>query len=158
MGRHIRRHRKGHVVLDFDADERRLLGDLAEQLRALLLAGEQPSTRRLFPTAYPDDAQADQDFRALVHDSLLSQRLDHLDEFAGTLGESTLPTTQLEVWMAVINDLRLVLGTLLDVSEDDDVFDPDAEDAFTQAVYHYLGGLLEQTVDVLVGTLPPPAG
>ncbi len=48
-------------------------------------------------------------------------------------------------------------GTLLDVSEDSVEFDPDAEDAFSQAVYHFLGGLLEQVVDVLFSTLPPPA-
>ena len=58
MGRRIRRHRKGHVVVDLDVDERRVLGELADQLRQVLLAEEHPAVRRLFPTAYPDDPGA----------------------------------------------------------------------------------------------------
>ena len=32
MGRRIRRHRKGHVIVDLDEHERRILRDLAEQV------------------------------------------------------------------------------------------------------------------------------
>ena len=155
MGRRIRRHRKGHVVVDLDADERRILGELADQLRQLLLAGEQPAARRLFPTAYPDDPRADAEYRSLVHDSLLERRLATIEQFEATLHATSLDTDQLTAWVAVLNDLRLVLGTLLDVSEDDAVFDPDDENAASHAIYHYLGLLVEESVEVLVTTLPP---
>ncbi len=155
MNRRIRRHRKGHVVVDLHPDERRVLGELADQLRQLLLSGEQPSLRRLFPTAYPDDPHAEADYRALVHDALLERRLAAIEQFEATIQARTLDGEQLAVWTSVLNDLRLVLGTLLDVSEDDHGFDPDAEDAHSHAVYHYLGLLVEESVEVLVAGLPP---
>ncbi len=159
MGRRIRRHRKGHVVVDLDADERRILGELAEQLRQLLLSGEQPSLRRLFPTAYPQHPNAEREYRSLVHDSLLEQRLATIERFEATLAATTLTTDELGCWTAVLNDLRLVLGTILDVSEDDHALPEDDDElAYTHAVYHYLGLLVEESVEVLVSTLPPPAG
>ena len=156
MGNRIRRHRKGHVVIDLDEHERRILRDLAEQLRALLLGEREPSLRRLFPAAYPDDAANEREYQALVHGNLLEHRLATLDEFEATLELESLTVEQLEHWMSALNDLRLVLGTLLDVSEDAVEFDPDADDAFGHAVYHFLGLLLEQLVEVLFSTLPPP--
>ncbi len=155
MGRRIRRHRKGHVVVDLDDDERRILGELVDQLRQLLLAGEQPSLRRLFPTAYPGHPDAEREYRSLVHDSLLEHRLATIEQFEASLGATSLTTDELATWTSVLNDLRLVLGTLLDVGEDDTPLPDDDELAYSHAVYHYLGLLVEESVEVLVGTLPP---
>ena len=49
-----------------------------------------------------------------------------------------------------------MLGTRLDVSEDDLDVDPDDPDAPAHAVYHYLGMLLGEVVDALEADLPPP--
>ena len=91
----------------------------------------------------------------MVHDSLLERRLSAIDQFEATVSATTLDTEQLATWMAVLNDLRLVLGTLLDVSETDEPIDLDADDAYSHAVYHYLGLLVEESVEVLTTTLPP---
>ena len=155
MARGIRRNRRGHVVVELDDAERRVLVDLVDQLRTLLFSGTEPSLRRLFPTAYPDDAKQESNYQELVHGSLLEHRLRTLDTFEASLGLSTLNSEQTEAWMGALNDLRLVLGTVLDVSENEVRFDPDADDAFSQAVYHFLGGLLEQVVEILFDTLPP---
>ena len=50
-----------------------------------------------------------------------------------------------------------MIGTRLDVSEDDLEVDPDDPDAPAHAVYHYLGMLLGEAVDALEADLPPPA-
>jgi hypothetical protein len=47
--------------------------------------------------------------------------------------------------MQVLNGLRLLLGTRLDVSEEDE-FDPEADDAPTRALLSWLGFLLEEAV------------
>jgi Domain of unknown function (DUF2017) len=155
MSARIRRHRRGHVLIELDEHERRVLGELVDQLRTLLMSGTEPSLRRLFPTAYPDDTAHEREFQALVHNSLLEHRLRTLEMFEGTLGNTQVSVEELGAWMGALNDLRLVLGTSMDVSEDDAPFDPGAEDAFAQAVYHFLGALLEQVVEVLSGTLGP---
>ena len=58
------------------------------------------------------------------------------------------------------NDLRLVLGTLLDVSEDRDVLDVDrsSEDMPQRALYVLLSELVDEGVYALSQGLPPPAG
>ena len=51
-------------------------------------------------------------------------------------------------WLRALNDLRLVLGTRLDVTEDEfaDGFDPDAPHAYELAVYAFLTWLQEAAV------------
>jgi Domain of unknown function (DUF2017) len=155
VGRRIRRHRRGHVVVELDEHERQILVDLVDQLRTLLMSGTEPSLRRLFPIAYPNDEHHEREYQSLVQGALLEHRLATLDVFEATLPASSITVAELESWMGALNDLRLVLGTLLDVSEDETDFDPEADNAFGYAIYHFLGGLLEQAVDVLFSTLPP---
>ena len=66
-----------------------------------------------------------------------------------------LSAEQLTAWMQAVNSLRLVLGTMLDITEDDQelAFDPADPDARTQALYGYLGGLLDEIVDAQLDAL-----
>jgi hypothetical protein len=154
--RRIRRTRKG-IELSLPSEERELVGGLAEQLRELLLADEDPSLRRLYPTAHADDQRLDEEYQSLVHGSLVEGRLAALDVLDATLAETVLTEEQLGCWMGAVNDLRLVLGTRLDVSEEDVEIDPDAPDGPARLVYHYLGWLLEEIVTVMSEGLPEPS-
>jgi hypothetical protein len=151
--RRIRRTRKG-IEVSLPNEERELLGELVEQLRDLLLADEDATLRRLYPTAHADDPKREEEYRSLVHDSLVQGRLGALDTFEATLRDKVLTEEQLGCWMGAVNDLRLVLGTRLDVSEEEHAIDPDEPDAAARFVYHYLGWLLEEIVTVMAGGLP----
>ena len=152
----VRRTRKGDFELRLSDAERRMLASLVPQLRAALDAdtgaggAKDPTLRRLFPAAYPDDEQRDAEYRSMVHDDLLARRLAALDTMEATVGASRLDEEALLAWMGTVNDLRLVLGTRLDVSEETDLVpDPDDPDAPALAVYGYLGFLLESMVEAL---------
>lgn len=154
----IGRNRNGDYELRLKAWERDLLGSLVGQLRELLTAGSgggearaavDPSLTRLFPTAYPDDAERDAEYQSLVRDDLLERRLAALDVMDETLDADVVTKDHLMTWMGVVNDLRLVLGTRLDVSEDMDDVDPDDPDAPLYAAYGYLAWLLENIVEAL---------
>ena len=153
LGRRVRRTRRGDFDVRLPDAERRLLAALVPQLRAALTEGEQladPSLRRLFPTAYPEDPELDAEYHQLVHDDLLERRLASLDTVAATVDATRLDEEQLLAWMGAVNDLRLVLGTRLDVSEESDLDpDPDDPEAGPLAVYAYLGFLLESIVNAL---------
>jgi hypothetical protein len=156
--RRVRRTRRG-VELALPEEERELVGALVSQLRALLLTDDlgagDPNLRRLFPVAYADDEQLDAEYKDLVRDSLLEGRLAALDTIEATLHAKTLDEEQLGCWMGGVNDLRLVIGTRLDVSEEDEPeIDPDDPDAPARVAYHYLGWLLEEIVTVLSAGLP----
>lgn len=152
--RRIRRTRKG-IEVAVPAQERELLGDLSKQLRSLLLADADPSLRRLHPHAY-DDPRDDEEYQSMVRGSLVEGRLAALDSLDATIDAKTLTDEQLGCWMGAVNDLRLVLGTRLDVSEDDADIDPDDPEATARVVYHYLGWLLEEIVTTMSEALPEP--
>ena len=154
----IRRAGPGRYAIALPKPERELLLDLAEQLRDVLLATtEDPTLRRLFPTAYHDDPDRDREYQQLVRDELLERRLAALTLIEETASADELDEAGLTGWLTALNDLRLVLGTRLDVSEDDLRVDPNDPDAPAYAVYHYLGMLLGEVVDALESDLPPPS-
>lgn len=137
--------------------ERELLRSLVPQLRELLTTDD-PSLTRLFPTAYADDPERDAGYQALVRDELLDKRFASLDVLEETIDGGELTGDELSAWMRSVNDLRLVLGTRLDVGEDDDPsdLDPAAPEAALWGIYHYLGMLLSLVIDALSADLPEP--
>lgn len=153
----IERTANGRYALDLPDDEREVVVSLVGQLREVLLATtDEPIVRRLFPTAYNEDAERDQEYQQLVRDELLERRLAALATVEATAAVDELDEAALTGWLTALNDLRLVLGTRLDVSEDDPEVDPDDPDAPAHAVYHYLGLLVSEAVDALERDLPPP--
>jgi hypothetical protein len=157
FARRISRTRSGSFRVRLPGPERELLVSLAEQLRTVLaVSTDDPMVRRLFPTAYHDDPERDHEYQALVRDELLDRRLATLEALEASAEAEELDEEGLSVWMAAINDLRLVLGTRLDVSNDPDRVDLDDPMAPAMAAYEYLGFLLHEVVEALTGSLPPP--
>ncbi|MEY2437778.1 MAG: hypothetical protein QOH64_2763 [Acidimicrobiaceae bacterium] len=145
----VRRNRDGSFRVNLADHERELLGGLVQQLRELLVAEENDGLERLFPPAHPNDEARNDEYRALVHDELLERRLATIDVVEATVDATQLDESQLTAWMGAINDLRLVLGTRLDVSEEMEAIDPDDPRAPGFAVYGYLSQLLGSIVQAL---------
>jgi hypothetical protein len=154
----VRRRGEGRYQVRLRPNERVLVADLVGQLREQLLAStDDPAVRRLFPPAYPNDAERDAGYQVLTRDELLEHRLSALDVVERTLDGNELDHADMTAWMGTLNALRLVLGTRLDV--DEDLPDLDRADPMVPAyaVYEYLGWLLSQVIDVLGADLPPPS-
>lgn len=152
----MRRTWRGDFEVRLPEAERKLLVTLVGALRAALDGDvrAEPTLRRLFPRAYADpaDEHAEAEYQALVHDELLASRRAALDVLEATATRDRLDEPELLSWMTALNQLRLVLGTRLDVSEDDDPLPaPDDPAAPLAEVYHYLGVLLEAVIDALEG-------
>jgi hypothetical protein len=141
----------GAVELRLSRDERSLLAGLVEELRALLEgdAGD-PSLRRLFPPAY-DEEDDERAYRDLMGGELLDGRRAALQLVTETVDRERLSAEEAETWLRALNDLRLVLGTRLDVQEDTFAEELDQNDprAPALAVYGYLSWLQEQLVAAL---------
>jgi uncharacterized protein DUF2017 len=140
--------REGGFLLLLPEGERELMLQLLGELRTLLkLGSEDPRLRRLYPAAYSDDEEKDAEYRRLTHEELSSGRLAAIDVAERTIAEDELTPDQLTAWMHAVNALRLVLGTMLDVNEDDPfAVDPDDPNAREYMLYGYLGLLLEEIV------------
>ena len=141
----------GAVELRLSRDERSLLAGLVEELRALLDgAPGDPSLRRLFPPAY-DEEDDERAYRDLMGGELLDGRRAALQLVTETVDRERLSAEEAETWLRALNDLRLALGTRLDVQEDTFAEELDQNDprAPALAVYGYLSWLQEQLVAAL---------
>ena len=134
---------------------RRFLVQLADEIDEIVTL-DIPETRRLFPTAYPQDPEKDAGYQVLARDQLVNQRQTAADTLRATADNDVLSEDELAQWMSVINDSRLVLGTRLDVSEDNEDLDFDDPDIGLYLIYEELGYLLDSIVKVMVGVLPDP--
>jgi hypothetical protein len=148
--RQIERDSAGGVRLRFAEEELFLLRELLAQLEPLLEDPDDPAVRRLFPPAHAEPENEEQ-YRSLVRDQLVAGRAKALVTVRDTLGKEKLNAEEAEAWLRALNDLRLVLGTRLDVSEDVDweeidVHEPRGRDL---AVYAYLSWLQEQLIEAL---------
>ena len=143
-------------------DEVAVIRGLPDQLRTVLGEDEdEPVNRRLFPPAYLDvaDIERDAEYRRLMHDDLVEEKLANLDLVTASLerGSSSVRRWTVELtdeeaaaWLGVLNDLRLALGVRLDITED---YDGAVDDTDPRApAFHllsYLGWLEEQLLDAL---------
>jgi hypothetical protein len=143
----------GRFGMDLPSGVRAMLVDLVARLEELLRSDAEV-VRRVFPTAYPEDAEKEAGFQALVRGELIDRHTASAALIAETADHDTLSEDELTSWMTAINALRLVFGTALDVSEDDEpVHDPDGEDAPARLAYHVLGELVDDIVHALRTTL-----
>jgi hypothetical protein len=153
-GRNIRRDRDGGYKLRLPPDERDLLRSLPAQFREVLQTDD-PSLRRIFPPAYPDDDDANDEFQRLMREELLEGKLRALTVVEETADADHLTGEQLEAWLGALESLRLYLGTQLDVSDETYALelDPDDPSLPALALYSYLRWLQEQAVEALSSSL-----
>lgn len=150
--RPVRRNRRGELELHLPEPARQVLAQLCSELRELL-GTDDPSLRRLFPTAYLEDPERDAEYQILARSELVDRRLAALSRIEETVGAKVLSDEDALAWMHGINQLRLVLGTKLGVSEDE-LPEPPPDDhpdalawANAWAAYEYLSALLDAFVD-----------
>jgi hypothetical protein len=150
--------RGGDVVARLDPAEAGIVGLLLDQLEQLLDAddvGDDPVMARLLPDGYRGDPEMAADYRELTEASLRRGKADDLAMVRATVpdggGEVRLDADQAAAWLRTTNDLRLALGTRLDIS--DDTEPPEeitGEEDQQLAVYYWLTALQGSLVDALV--------
>jgi hypothetical protein len=118
-------------------------------------APDDAALARLFPDGYTDDPEAAADFRRYTEPGLRDAKRAAAQTALATLSEPAekrlLTSEEADAWLRALNDLRLVLGTRLDVQEDTflDELWPNDPRAPELAVYGYLSWLQEQLVEAL---------
>lgn len=136
--------------IGLDAEERNLLIRLMGELRALLTGPDDNELiLRLFPAAYLDDEEKEAEYQRLMREELVTSRLSAIESVTAVLqgdpGE-LLDEGQTVAFMQSINAVRLVLGTMLGISDDESADEADAADSPEHHLYDFLSWLLEWTV------------
>jgi hypothetical protein len=163
--RRFRRLAEDRVQLRLPATERAVLSSLLPQLLAVVNGeeGAEHLRDRLFPAAY-DDPTLEHEFQGLIGDELVEQRRAALDDVVESLdaGRSRGRTWIVDLdgdvaqsWLAVLQDLRLVLAQAVGIrTEDDWNRDPETAQPAEIVLWH-IGALQEELLDLLIGGLEP---
>ncbi|UOY03537.1 DUF2017 family protein [Blastococcus sp. PRF04-17] len=152
--------RGGDLVARLDPAEAGVVGLLLDQLEQLLDAdaddvGGDPVMARLLPVGHRGDPELAADYRELTEASLRSGKADDLATVRASLpsggGEVRLDRDQAAAWLRTTNDLRLAMGTRLEITEDTEPPDEvTGEEDQQLAVYYWLTALQGSLVDALV--------
>jgi hypothetical protein len=140
----------GAYRLNMSENDRTVLRELAPQFVALLDDPEHPVVQRLFPPAYSDPAHAEhqEEYRRLMLEDLVERHRAEFELLAETSTAETLSEEELLAWSRALNSIRLILGTYLNVSEDDEGRTPESTD---EALYHWLTYVLGEAIEALDG-------
>lgn len=145
--------RRGVIRMQLEQVESALLDTLLDDLDGAIgtLPLNDPVRQRLFPAGYQDDDAAGE-FRELTESSLRDSKTQRVGQCRAELpdgaGTLELSAEDAERWLTVLNDLRLAIGTRLEITEDEPMeVDPASSDAQTRAVYHWLTALQDSLVN-----------
>jgi len=146
----VRRRGDGRYVVEWRAGDRSMIEALSDEL-VEMVATDDPSLTRLFPPAYLGDDERADGFAAMTRDDLIERRRAAAAVLVAGMNADSVDGEQLLTMMRALNDLRLVLGTQLDVSEDTrpsriDMSKPDAAKWFA---YERLSMLLDDLISAL---------
>lgn len=108
--------------------------------------------RRLFPVVHPDDPEAEAEYQRLMRDELTASKQAAFDTVESVLAPGrwsrTVSEAELLAVMQSINSIRLVLGSILQTS--DDPSQPEVAEGFEDSpeyhLYDYLSWLLDCSV------------
>ena len=127
---------------------------------------QDPILQRLLPDGYRDDPEAAEEFRRLTNSDLRATKLAALHQISDDLADAQaeevgkkvqveLEDAASEAWLHGINDVRLALGTHLDIRDEGDAelranaVTDDARASY--AIYDWLTWLQESIVRQLLG-------
>jgi Domain of unknown function (DUF2017) len=141
---------KGGWRINLDVEERALLVRLMGELEALLTSeGDNALLLRLFPVAYPEDDEKEAEYQRLMREELVTSRLSAIESVRTTLDpERTdlLSEGETIAFLQSTNAIRLVLGTMLGITDDESADDADDATSPEHQLYDFLSWILEWTV------------
>jgi len=150
-------------LIELGEDEAMLVTRLLDELRQLLTNPSPDSSERLlivrlFPVAHPDDEDEEAEYQRLMRDELVESKLEAIASVERVLAaerrsDRVVDELGLVAFMQSLNAIRLVLGTMLGVTDDPtaDEVDEQLERSPEYHLYAYLSWLLEHCVRAASG-------
>jgi hypothetical protein len=143
------------VRVQLEEHEAGVMRSLVTEMRTMLdsPAPTDPVMERLFPRAYTTDSD-EASYKELVFSDLETSKKNALDTLDRGLGQSGpvdlgLSNEEANEWLTALTDMRLAIGTRLDVTEEkmSAELEPDDPNAPAMAVMHWLGWVQESIIE-----------
>jgi hypothetical protein len=149
----FRRSRHQFVAV-FEPTEAGTLSHLASQIIALLdersARDADPAMLRLLPEAYPDDAEASEEFRRFTADGLAERKTSNarrmITDLAGAPTAVKVDAQAAQAWIRTLTDIRLTVAARLGIETDGDL---GSDDPVMLDLYDWLGFVQGSLVDCL---------
>ena len=149
LRRRITPRRDGTFRLRWTYDERELVQTAIDRLDAVVDPGHE-ALARLYPAAYGEDEQRSAEYAAVAHHELIDSRRAAFQTVRECLRRNVITADELGALMRSVNDVRLVLGTQLDVTEDDEWLPSPDSPSFAEArTYFLLTALLGDIISAM---------
>lgn len=175
--------RRGRYIVTLAAVEAALLANLIDQLRTLITerrqqasddplaaltgvamgpatAPEDPAMARLLPAFHRADAELSAGLRMLREPEVLAAKYDAAAAMRASLPEAggtiRLDEPAARSWLLTLNDIRLILGVRLSITEDEPIpatvrADPTGGEHAMFVTYQWLTALQESLAQALLG-------
>jgi uncharacterized protein DUF2017 len=178
MATEFKRSRHGELTMKLDEAEIRILRHVLNETLELLGPSESPeddplaaavgigtttsapddtALARLFPNGYTDDPEASADFRRYTEPGLREAKRTAARTALATLDEAgerrVLTEEEAMAWLGTLNDMRLVLGDRLGVTEDWEDMVESLTDGDPRLTLFWVYDRLTYLQDALVRTL-----
>jgi hypothetical protein len=145
-------------TLHLGADERAVVSGLLTELRGLQSdPNAAEAVVRLFPVVHPNDPEQEAEYQRLMREELITSRTAAIDTVVGVLERPgrkvSLDADEMTSFIQAVNSVRLVLGTVLEVGEDEDEVPEELLDSPEYGLYGYLSYVLDACVRLLSGDL-----
>ena len=154
------------------ADLLQSLSDLPVELRRLLKKTDfsDKVLMRLFPRAYENDSPAEEEYQRLLREDFVRQKLEGIDCFEKSIARRSevktdlgfsiarmdLAEEELAMWLGFFHDLRLLIATRLDITDEnwsgenwEEVADSSNPEAKQHLLLHHLSYFEEMIVQAL---------
>ena len=130
----------------------KIFKSLTQELNPIISDRSNNLTSRLFPTAYQSDTSANNEYELLTHKDLLQSHLDSLEALEELSSNAELSEETLIKITQGVNILRLVLGTRLEINDDDansSKANEDHPDHNIWLTFHLLGEIISIIIDAI---------
>jgi hypothetical protein len=155
-GKPIKRQKDGRYQIKLSDHEREILRTLPLELVKQVEAGEDDGSMfRLFPPGYSEDLGRQVEYDRLMRDDLQTSHIETLQALGAMADADDVSDEEINTWIKALNQLRLVLGTRLDIQDEkagEDI-EPDDPRAGAFALYGYLGYLQDEAVHAMSESL-----
>lgn len=141
------RGRDGRFTLRLDDNELDVLAHVIGEVNSLDTAQASVAHRLRPPGSHDDDVA--REYAELTDSAQTQERQQRRERIIGLLQQTDagLTADELADLASVVNEIRLVIGTALGITDEGD--EPESDNP-SSAVYHWLGWFLETLIDALV--------
>ena len=139
----------GNYQVAVSENEKNLINFISDEVKSFIhrRGGE---TSRLFPSAYIDQPEAENEYQSMIHDDLVSSHTLALETLTKSLAKAEVMENDLVEMMRALNILRLFLGERLNISEDYEDSPSETDPSYDiWILFQIFGQMLSSIIDVL---------